>query len=192
MSLTEEIIDFLTREESLTLFCNKVEVSPDHLNTWLFDAINPNNINIFFDDGVVFKHNSEMWSVIAEKWREHIQCVMERRNQSHIDSLVGMSLSNNVPPILKNIANRMLGEIDNNPVATREKAVHGVFNSLFVPIIQEEALAQAQRDPSHVCENCTHCNIKRGECDRDIWWDISKVDIGKKYCEVFSLNTEKA
>lgn len=191
MSLTEEIIDFLTKEESLTLFCESVGVTPEHLDDWLFDAIEPSNINVFLDDGVAFKHDDEKWAGLAKKWRNHVHFVMKRIESAHVDSLVCMSLNSNTPSILKNIAKGMIREIDTDPFVVNEMVAHGVIRCLSLDMLKKEAVAQAQRDPNHVCENCTHCNIKRGECDMDRWWDISKVDIRKKYCEVFSLNTEK-
>jgi len=180
MSLTDEVINFLKENNQLSNFCALVGISQHELSEWLFDAISPDNIENFFDFGVVVKCE-ELWcNMISKKWSEYLIGVHGRRNKSRIDGLVAISFDNSIPQVLRDIAEREIKEIDNDPFVANPIVARSIFQQCFSSVEKK-----IEVDPSHVCKNCEFCNFSRSECDKDIWWDISKIDINTKTCKRF-------
>jgi len=134
MSLTEEIIEFLEKTQRLLTFCNIVGIEKDALEGWLYDVIFPDNIECFFDFGIVVKDEKYIqWCEEASKeWSEYYIGVNERREQSQIDSLASLAFDNGAPDFLKNIATSQLRKIGDDPLRVDGRVASTLIKKLGI------------------------------------------------------------
>ena len=189
ISLTDAVIKFLNNHNQCSNFCKSVNITEDNLESFLYEKIMPNNLEIFFDKNVILNYSLNDWSELSTLWKQYLPSVLQARETNHIDTLVAMSLDDTLPNILKNIANSQLKQIDNNPTIVNPMIVGSLFKQMALKADKRDKIKES-RNPKDICENCEHCNLRREECDLDVWWDLSKVDITKKYCDRFSIKTK--
>jgi hypothetical protein len=191
MSLTDAIIAFLKTENQTETFCASIGIDTSELEAWLFETISPDNIEIFFDEGVVFKHKEDGFGeLLSTKWKEYLPTILKQREQEGVDTLVAMSFDDSLPPILKHLVGAQLNNVDDDPLRVNPMIAGSMMRQISQMSDAKEKEKEV-RDPDEVCKNCEHCDMRREECAVDVWWSLRGVDIETKYCERFVKNRTK-